>query len=183
MSYHLLLVSHDADPPVEPISLERAKLHLRVDGDDEDDLIALWITVAREACEHHTNRALVGGTYELHLASLPRGRNPIEIPLGGVTGLVSLTYRDAAGDEITLDPSAYEFRRREDSRSTVVPVVNTTWPAGTQAVLKFEAGQNGATQRQIAGMLLALGHLHEHRGDTAAPMPPAVTALWDSRVF
>lgn len=43
----------------EPVSLERAKLHLRVVADDEDGLISAYITAAREYAEKFQNRIFV----------------------------------------------------------------------------------------------------------------------------
>lgn len=45
----------------EPISLEKAKAHLRVVTDDEDALISLYIQAAREFAEKYQNRIFVSG--------------------------------------------------------------------------------------------------------------------------
>lgn len=45
----------------EPISLSLAKEHLRVVTDGEDELIALYITTAREYTEKYQNRVFVSG--------------------------------------------------------------------------------------------------------------------------
>lgn len=48
----------------EPVLLEEAKKHLRVEHDDENDLILNLITAAREYCEGFQNIALVSGDEE-----------------------------------------------------------------------------------------------------------------------
>ena len=45
----------------EPVTLEEAKKHLRVEHDDEDDLIQGLITTAREYCEGFQNISLISG--------------------------------------------------------------------------------------------------------------------------
>ena len=43
------------EPVAEPVSLELAKLHLRVSRTDEDELISLLISAARIFVEEHTD--------------------------------------------------------------------------------------------------------------------------------
>lgn len=48
-------------PAVEPVSLEEAKSHLRIDADiaEHDGLLELLIQAAREQAEHETGRSLI----------------------------------------------------------------------------------------------------------------------------
>lgn len=43
-----------------PVTVERAKLHLRVDHEHEDDLIRDLIQAATERCEHILGREIIG---------------------------------------------------------------------------------------------------------------------------
>ena len=58
-------------PAVEPLSLDQAKAHLRVDIDDDDDLISTLITAAREYCEEFCHRAFITQTWQLLLDHFP----------------------------------------------------------------------------------------------------------------
>ncbi len=79
-------VSIITQPTVEPVSLEEAKLYLRVDATSEDDLISSLIQAAREYVETHTRRTLIYTTYRYTLDTFPgwNGLNftsqPIELP-------------------------------------------------------------------------------------------------------
>lgn len=59
-------------PAAEPITLEEAKLHLRVDIPDDDALISGLISAARAAAENITRRAFVTQQWELAIDSFPR---------------------------------------------------------------------------------------------------------------
>lgn len=49
----------------EPVTLERAKQHLRVVNNDEDALITSYITAAREYAEKYQNRVFVSSDPEV----------------------------------------------------------------------------------------------------------------------
>jgi len=50
------------------VTLEQARLHLRVDGEDEDSLIALFITTAGEQVQEYLNRQVFADLVELNQA-------------------------------------------------------------------------------------------------------------------
>ena len=58
-------------PPVEPLGLDEAKAHLRLELSDDDALVGALIQSAREACERFTGRALVERTLTLFLDAWP----------------------------------------------------------------------------------------------------------------
>ena len=56
-------------PVGEPLSVEEVKLHLRLDTDEDDALIAALITVAREQAEHQTGLLLMAQTWVLEVTA------------------------------------------------------------------------------------------------------------------
>ena len=70
-------------PAGEPVSLAEAKLHLRVDFDDDDSLIQVLISAARQAAETLTNRQLVTARWRMVLDSFP-GPSLMGVPAGQV---------------------------------------------------------------------------------------------------
>src|SRR5512144_89546 len=58
-------------PTVEPVSVETAKLFLRVDGNDEDALIASLVKGARETGEELARRAFLTQTLEMVMDDWP----------------------------------------------------------------------------------------------------------------
>lgn len=59
-------------PASEPLTLQEAKLYLRVETPEEDDLLLGLISAARFDAENRTNRALVTQKWELVLDGFPR---------------------------------------------------------------------------------------------------------------
>jgi Phage gp6-like head-tail connector protein len=53
----------------EPVTLAEAKLHLRIDNTDDDDLISALITTARKWAEDYCDRTFVESTYTMMLDS------------------------------------------------------------------------------------------------------------------
>ena len=93
-------------PAAEPLSLDEAKLHLRVDGDDEDALISSLITTSRMHVETALGLVLITQNWRWQADCWPRNQI-VELGLRPVQSVGDVSVRDAAGVATVLDPSTY----------------------------------------------------------------------------
>ncbi len=112
-------------PATEPVTLEEAKLHCRVDHAEEDALIEGFVTAAREYAEAFTHRAFVPQTWERVLGVFPA---VIRLPKPPLLGVESITYLDPDGVVQTLDPAVYQVVG-EAEPAAVLPAHGPCWPA------------------------------------------------------
>ena len=95
-------------PAFEPITLDDAKAHCRVDNDAQDLLLGSLIVAARACIEELTARKMAVQTWELLLDAFPwRDDVAIRLPLAPVREVVSITYIDEAGAEQTWEAAQY----------------------------------------------------------------------------
>ncbi len=130
---------------VQPVTLDEAKSHLRVDHDDEDLLIQSLIVAATghiEGSEGYTGRALVEQVWDYYLPAFP-AQTFIEIPLPPLMQVVFITYTDTAGAEQTLAPDIYNVNSATQP-GRVLLAYDKAWPetyAAWDAVkIRFRAG-------------------------------------------
>lgn len=97
-------------PAAEPVSLTRAKLHLRVDHSTDDELIKSIIAAARQYCEGYQNRAYMVQTITLKMDEFPcsGNYNEIIVPRPPLISVSSIKYIDTDGDEQTVSSSVYD---------------------------------------------------------------------------
>lgn len=142
----LKLVTDSADWPV---TIEQVKLHLRVDTDDDDDLIEAFIDAAVESAELFQGRALIDQTWDLYLDSWPcsvweglRRVSQIEIPKPPLIEVVGVFYLDSSGAEQTLSASLYTVdTSNEPGRVVLKSGSFPTLPDLANAVrVRFRAG-------------------------------------------
>lgn len=174
-------------PDEEPVSLARAKAHLRVDIDDDDDLIAAQISAARAMAENFLHRALVTQTRELVLDCFPVSSIPLLFPpIGEVESII---YTDGAGAEITLDDARYQVDAFS-SPGRIWPAYGYTWPSTrllslNNVKVRYTCGYGAAADVPpdiVAAILLTLGSLYENRedvvvGTTSAKLPLSAESL------
>lgn len=167
-----------AYPTVEPVTLDQASLHLRLDpvdsnGHPDDDLVAGLITAAREWCESFTGQILAGTGYELRLAAFT---DEIELPAQPVREVAEIAYVDADGVPQVLDPALYELSP-DPFAPTLSAATTNGWPEGTDVRVSFTAGylpEADSTGLPFvpasirAAMLLLIGHLYANREETTA---------------
>ena len=151
-----------SSPAVEPVSLAEAKLHLKVDYTDDDDLISTLITAAREWVEKETRRAYINRSYKLELSrfpdmfaatyytmysleKLPNMRSGvIELPRPPLVSVASVQYVDPSGTLQTLSPSLYLVNSGGVCVGAISPAVGTVFPSTqvtpSAVIINFTAG-------------------------------------------
>jgi uncharacterized phiE125 gp8 family phage protein len=174
-------------PAVEPVTLAEAKAYLRVEHDDDDDVISALIAGARVHIEAQTRRALITQTWRLTRDVWPiDGRILIlPAPLRELTAARVVMLNGSTQD---ISPSDFSADR-----------------AGAPAILAFGPGALPMSDRPIAGIeldvdvgygdapadvpeplrqaiKLLIAHWYENRGITAsgreaAVLPHTVAAL------
>lgn len=171
-------------PQEEPVSLARAKAHLRVDHDADDDLIMECITAAREHVEGITQRSLARRTWEWTAGRFPHGR--VDLPFPPLVSVESVTYVDTAGVSRTMDPASYLV---DVDRGDALRLAAGTyaWPDvrdGGPVRVRYIAGYEPVSipRALVAAILLVLGHLYFNResvitGTIATELPLGVDAL------
>jgi uncharacterized phiE125 gp8 family phage protein len=169
-----------AAPAAEPLTLAEAKDFLRVEHDDEDELIAALIKGARGHVEAQTRRALVTQSWRLVRDAWPAsGRlDMLPVPL---RALLAARVHGADGSAGAVDLSAFAVDAA--SAPAVLSFAPGAMPAPGRAVagieLDIEAGYGAAPTdvpeplRQAIRLLVA--HWYENRHIVAASGEMALT--------
>ena len=175
-------------PTEEPVSLLEAKLHLRVEFDEDDMLIASLITAARQAAETLTGRQLTTARWRQVLDCFP-GPSLMGVPAGQAFTLpghaillakapvqsgVSINYLDMGSVNQTMPALTYTVDVAcEPARIT--PVFGQIWPICLPQIgavsVTFDAGYGTAAQvpEGIKSWIkLRVGSLYAHREEVAA---------------
>lgn len=159
-------------PTQEPITLGETKDHLRVDSADDDALISVLITAARQHIDGRDGwlgRALMTQTWDYALYSFPT-TDCLELPLAPVQSITSITYTDTDGASQTFASGNYALGADLDWSPRVNLGYDKSWPS-TRSIpdavtVRFVAGYASAADVPApikAAMLMIVGHLYEHR--------------------
>lgn len=176
-------------PTAEPLSLNEAKLHCRVEPEvtDEDDLIRSHVITARDYCESYTGRALVTQTWKLTLDELPP--DEIGMPKAPLQSVSSFAYVATDGTSTTLSSSLYQVDAKSEP-GRIRPAYGQIWPS-TRAqmaaiTITFVCGYGAASAVPDGikqAMKLLIGHWYANREavgqNPGGPLEMAVKALLD----
>lgn len=181
-----------APPAVEPVSLEEAKLHLRVEVSLDDALISQLIKDAREWAEQYTRRAMITQTRRLWTRRFPDGCRDeygevisrrarcaeprMNLPGGVVKSVTSVKYVDTAGHLQTLDPVGYILDAKSPDRiAAIVPAYGYSWPTTLDepnaVQVEYVAGYGDAAEVPSSirqAILLHAGWHYENREPLAS---------------
>jgi uncharacterized phiE125 gp8 family phage protein len=184
-------------PAIEPLKLASAKLHLRQEETDDDDLIKILIVACREHAEMFTRRQFLTATWELSLDKFPAGIAEIKIPRPPLQSVSSIKYDDLDGNEQTLDSAVYDVDTGVEP-GIVRLAYNQSWPSTRSQAnavrIRFLAGWTtiDLVPKSIRqALLLHISHLYDHpdavvveKGRATIQAPPLAyeSLLWGNRV-
>lgn len=162
-------------PAAEPVTVSEAKSHLRVDSTDDDTLIGVLITTAREWLESASGRCLITRTLEMTLDEWPAG-DMIELIGAPAASVTSLTWTDRSGTVTTLSSSTDYLTAVTRAPGRVILRFGTCWPGTGQLKeleairLRYTAGYGAAGSAVPASLrqaiLLLVGHWYANREAT-----------------
>lgn len=176
-------------PGESPVSLSAVKAHARVDSADEDALLQALIEAATSLLDGPAGilgRAIVTQTWLLELPAWPAS---LVLPIEPVQS-VTISYLDADGAEVALDPGLFYLSSRPSHASIlywspgwVEPALSqaNAFPVRVRIVAGF--GAASATPPAIAQAIkMMVTHWYQQReavvvGTITANVPLAVDAL------
>lgn len=152
---------------VDPVWLSEAKAHLKIDGTDEDDLIAKKIMAATAMCEKYAGLSFVTQTRRVTLDKFCS--DDVILPYGPVQSITSFVYVDT--DDVSQTVNSADYTLDLQSALSKVRVLET-WPYTNETlnnvVITYVAGT--ATQdvpyEAKEAVLRLTARLYEKRGDT-----------------
>jgi uncharacterized phiE125 gp8 family phage protein len=191
-------------PATEPVSVDLARQHCRIDQNDADALIAMYVTSARIKAEAYLNRALF--TQQLQFAvtwappptatplvpqSLivfplnwpPLVKRPIELPRAPTRSVEQIKWGPLDNMQIA-DPNDYQLNLGvEPAYIAVKPQLLPQIPQQSM-IIDYTSGYDDADPAAIPmpirhAILMGTAYHFENRGDVAADMPTAFYRLLD----
>lgn len=153
-------------PETEPLTLDEAKAHLKVDSSDEDAYITLLLKASRKMCETYAGLSFATQTRQVKLDSFPCGS--IILPYGPVQSVESMIYIDPDGVETELFVDD-DFLIDLSNGLTRVSPVGTNWPTADNIngaiTIEYISGYDDIPEEAKVAILLTLASLYENRQD------------------
>lgn len=149
-------------PPVNPVTREQVKQHLRREASwvEDDELIDGLIAAATAHVEKVSNRSLVEQTWVLKLPAFPCA---IHLPRPAALSVTSISYVDSAGATQTLAAPSYALQGDEYG-ACIVETYGNTWPS-------TRAQPDAVTVTYVAGYAKTGAGTAESPYDYRTPVP------------
>jgi len=174
-------------PASEPVTVADAKAHLRIDGSEEDVLIASLLLTSRLHIETALSLALVTQSWTLKLDCWPPGRD-VELPLSPLRSVDEVRIKDASGVAVVVSAESYlvdlAARPARLVWNNVTPPIPRVAVNGIEIDLTAGFGADGDSVPAPLkhAILMLAAHWYEHRdpqeiGGEGARIPDAVGEL------
>lgn len=177
-----------AGPVVEPVSLDEAKAWLRLDADDEDQLLSALIVSARLTLEAYTRRFFVSQSWRMIFDAWPeqaRRRKTLPVPLAPLQSVAAIRVYDAVGVPRVMDAQSYRAPPAQDGGR--ISFLQAPPAPGQESdgveidvVVGYGARSTDTPEPLRRAVSSLVAHWYENRGDgvdAATPLPALVGAL------
>lgn len=146
------------NPTEEPVSIEEVKMHLKLDGDEEDSYLARLIEAARRVSERNTGRAYITQTWQYSFQLRDFSRT-IKLPKQPYKSITTLEYYDGVTYAwVAMTASQYKVLGMGDQGELMLleypgSIFRVTYQAGYGASSSYvPADLRAAILRRIATM-------------------------------
>lgn len=170
-----------AEPSVEPVTLDEAKLFMRLDTADDDALVSGLVTASRRLVEQMTRKCLLQQTWQFGFDQWPCN-GFVRLPLSPLVMLSSVTVMDATGNRIAQTLANFQINGLITSPTiqarTALPV-----PAirecgiQTDCVMGYGNLASQVPQPLKLAVLMMVSRLYETRGLGDSSVPESVLTL------
>ena len=169
------------EPAIEPVTLDEAKLFLRIDTTDDDALLASLITAARRLIEQTTRKCLLQQTWRFGLDRWPVA-TLLRLPLAPLMSLSMVTVMDGAGNRVAQSLANFQINPTSvppTIQAKTVPTSGAACEGGIQIDAAFGYGSTAASVPQPlrVAVLMVLARFYEMRGQGDLALPVAVQTL------
>ena len=165
------------------VALEEAKLFLRVDGAEEDELVGGLVEAATDHVEKETGRLFGRQTWRVEAASFAA---LVRLP---VMPVIAVTEIEAVGPAAVaaVDPASWEVRHYAWG-SAVIVAEGFTWPSlartGDAVRVTVAAGHDPAPKAIETAIKLLAANWYRHRDAAVGPeaaqeLPHGVRSILD----
>jgi uncharacterized phiE125 gp8 family phage protein len=147
---------------VEPVTLDEAKAHCRVDGTHDDALLSALIKGARMQAEAYTRRVLCPSTWTVDADFGLAVGDVFVVPVAPCSAVVSVSV-----DGALVDPSLYTFARSALAPNETPMLATITalggFPAGSALTVVVSAGWEQCPADLKSWLRVRIGTLYEQR--------------------
>lgn len=177
-------------PASEPITLGEAKSYCRVSTSDDDTLLTLLISAARQQVEHRIRKGLISQTWKVSSKEDVCDESRIRLPLGPVISISSVNYRDVSGDWQVLSSSLYSFNASEDPPAILIREIPDVYDEYDEIkwTVEYEIGFSSVPADLKLAILGLTRHYYDHRGQTIVgayinSVPDTISNILDSNKY
>lgn len=167
----------------EAVNLDRLKVHCRVRGTHDDDLIRMMLDAAVLQFEEHTCRKVLTTGIELQLCEFPCTDTPIQLPFPPFVSVNSIEYLDTNDDPQVVTGTR---TRTGEIFTTLYPERDTEWPEvsdrgnGDELKINITSGYgedyNSVPNDLQVSLMALVSHWYEDR--EVGDVPQSIKNLW-----